>query len=1073
MDRLSEEEVRELADLYPDPVSARHLLVAAGWRPGRMPVWMIDADTFWREVAEKLEGGLVADGRRRLLAAAAERWPANPVFATAATGGASRRRLIPAPAWVPTLPAFFVERTVDTAAVRTRLVAGSASQVVGVVGMGGVGKSTLAMAIAHDPAVREAFPDGILWLGVGQRPDPISLLGEVLTAFGDRAQVLDPADGSRRLREVLVDARALLVLDDVWDIGVLDALQVPAGTRILVTTRSRDTLYGDADVYELATADPMTSRRILASYARCEVEDLPPAADLVLKRCDGLVLALALTGAMVGTGRRWETVAERLRRADLDAIKARFPHYPHPSLLVALDASVGALPEAQAQRFRELAAFEGRGPVPAEVVLGFWNLTGGLDGLDAEDLLDLFSRRSLLRLDRATSTVTLHDLLFDFARGALTRDQLAGLHGRLAAWLLDRWGGLADDLPRLRDGGARDDLDRYGLTSLVEHLLAADSLVIVDRLLSLGGEGPDGRAVNIWHAAHENQGTANVYLASIRAASKYTEGQAPADDATMFVRLVTYSLLIGSIASLAENIPAELIALLVENRIWLPAHALAYAQATPDPHLRVEALIGLTPYLPVTDREVIFRQALAVATALRGPYERIEALIDLAPQLPASERDPILRDVAAALADEPLMPYFKALKLAELATYLPAAERDQILNRALDITTTIDHEVWGLDDRIAPTIFASEHVLDFWDDENGMTLHDQTYVLIRMAPHLTGALSGRAVSIAARLDPPSVRARALIGLAPYLPASDADAVLRRGLAIAATVKDPYDRAGLFIGGAVASPATERDQLLVRALAGAVAIAEPALLARTLAQVAACWPPHSAPDRITAQAVTAAASLRSPHRRARAMTYIATCLPAAADAVLDQALSAANAIDVPRRRAWALTGLAPHVPAPERDSVLRQALSAARTIGDGYLWADQWTGQPAGEVDALIRDALPDVTVDQPYVWARSLANLAAQMPARDRAPVLRQALAAAYAVDLLRLRAEALAGLLPHLPAVERDEVLRQTLTTASLDGRSTIMRVVLIMLRDKVVAAEAVGASVISALRRSQAWWP
>jgi GTPase SAR1 family protein len=35
--------------------------------------------------------------------------------------------------------------------------------VVGVVGMGGAGKSTLAASLVHDPSVVEAFPDGIVW----------------------------------------------------------------------------------------------------------------------------------------------------------------------------------------------------------------------------------------------------------------------------------------------------------------------------------------------------------------------------------------------------------------------------------------------------------------------------------------------------------------------------------------------------------------------------------------------------------------------------------------------------------------------------------------------------------------------------------------------------------------------------------------------------------------------------------------------------------------------------------------------------------------------------------------------
>ena len=41
--------------------------------------------------------------------------------------------------------------------------------------MGGIGKTVLAAALAHDSEVRQAFPYGIYWLTIGQKPNLLEL----------------------------------------------------------------------------------------------------------------------------------------------------------------------------------------------------------------------------------------------------------------------------------------------------------------------------------------------------------------------------------------------------------------------------------------------------------------------------------------------------------------------------------------------------------------------------------------------------------------------------------------------------------------------------------------------------------------------------------------------------------------------------------------------------------------------------------------------------------------------------------------------------------------------------------
>jgi predicted ATPase len=49
------------------------------------------------------------------------------------------------------------------------------SRSVGVQGMGGIGKTVLATALARDEEVRSTFPDGVLWVTLGQTPQLSSL----------------------------------------------------------------------------------------------------------------------------------------------------------------------------------------------------------------------------------------------------------------------------------------------------------------------------------------------------------------------------------------------------------------------------------------------------------------------------------------------------------------------------------------------------------------------------------------------------------------------------------------------------------------------------------------------------------------------------------------------------------------------------------------------------------------------------------------------------------------------------------------------------------------------------------
>ena len=107
-------------------------------------------------------------------------------------------------------------------------------------GLGSVGKSTIAAALAHDEEVQAYFSDGILWATLGQQPNLLSLLSSWVKALGDYSfKAISVEATSNQLRTLLCDKAVLLVVDDTWNTEDTQAFNV-GGARclVLVTTRS-------------------------------------------------------------------------------------------------------------------------------------------------------------------------------------------------------------------------------------------------------------------------------------------------------------------------------------------------------------------------------------------------------------------------------------------------------------------------------------------------------------------------------------------------------------------------------------------------------------------------------------------------------------------------------------------------------------------------------------------------------------------------------------------------------------------------------------------------------------------
>jgi WD40 repeat protein len=399
--------------------------------------------------------------------------------------------LVPAPGGppgalhgVPDLPPHFVARPEALDGLRKALLNEprqsfgiSASARTGIHGQGGLGKTVLATALAHDPEVRRAFPDGVFWVALGQEPTLLALqkgLLELVT--GAPAEVPSIPVGTERLREQLVGKRCLLVVDDVWQASHAQALGV-VGTRgrLLVTTRDRQILVGlGADPHDLDKLDPVSALALLASWAGTS-GPLPGEGAEIAAECGYLPLALSLAGAQVRKGLSWKEVLAALRDGNL-----RFLDHPHGSVFKSMRMSVDALEASERARYCELAIFPEDTAIPEGVIARLWS-RAGLDRLATAGLLLTLADRGLLRCagEPGRRMVTVHDLQGDFLR--LIAEDLPAVHARLLDAVFAGLPGRPGDSEADR-WAALPAADAYLWVYLAHHLLEADRPAALETL---------------------------------------------------------------------------------------------------------------------------------------------------------------------------------------------------------------------------------------------------------------------------------------------------------------------------------------------------------------------------------------------------------------------------------------------------------------------------------------------------------------------------------------------------------------------------------------------------------------
>ncbi|MBA2396035.1 MAG: tetratricopeptide repeat protein [Ktedonobacteraceae bacterium] len=335
----------------------------------------------------------------------------------------------------PVPPVTLVGRERQIVEARRCLLVGGNAVLTALNGLPGVGKTTLAIALAHDEELRAHFYDGVLWAGLGPDPNVQGQLrrwGRLLGLSNDAMAELNSSEAwATTLRTAIGARQMLLIIDDAWQVEESLAFKVGGpNCAHLVTTRfpAIGMSMGADNITTVSELSAEESMKLLCQIAPKVVElEVNKAHDLV-EAVGGLPLALTLMGnylrlqAYSGQPRRIQSALQQLTNtaARLQLVEPRAPGERHPSLPAGASLSLESIIAVTDQQLDEQV----RGALYALSVFpakpNSFSEEAALAVADCEgETLDDLADAGLLE-SSGSGRYTLHQTIADYARLQLT-----------------------------------------------------------------------------------------------------------------------------------------------------------------------------------------------------------------------------------------------------------------------------------------------------------------------------------------------------------------------------------------------------------------------------------------------------------------------------------------------------------------------------------------------------------------------------------------------------------------------------------------------------------------------------
>ncbi|KOM45405.1 hypothetical protein LR48_Vigan06g071100 [Vigna angularis] len=377
-----------------------------------------------------------------------------------------------------------------------------------IVGMGGLGKTTLAKQVFNDNRVCKHF-DLTIWVCVSDNFNTEIILQSIIECITGQNPNLNSLEAMRKkVEEVLHGSRYLLVLDDVWNEdqekwkqlkGKLQCARAAKGAFILVTTRLKEvaSTMQTHPAYHLKELSGDDSWSLFKHHAfipnREEMEELVSIGKEIVTKCVGSPLAIKTLGSLLrdeSDVKQWQNVKESeiwdIREESSSATGEE------NSIMRALKLSYFNLELSLRRCFSFCAIFPKDFEIDKEELIHLWMANGFIKcegNVEVEDVGNkvwkkLYSRSFFqeAKYDEfgMITTFKIHDLFHDLAQSIMGEECVVIVKGRLTP------------LPTrvhyssLFNSGVSDDMTAFK-QRLTTDLKKVESL---QTFLDIGGIGP-------------------------------------------------------------------------------------------------------------------------------------------------------------------------------------------------------------------------------------------------------------------------------------------------------------------------------------------------------------------------------------------------------------------------------------------------------------------------------------------------------------------------------------------------------------------------------------------------------
>ncbi|PHT25857.1 hypothetical protein CQW23_34522 [Capsicum baccatum] len=257
---------------------------------------------------------------------------------------------------------------------------------VGIVGMGGLGKTTIAQKIYHDRQVNVSFQKKV-WVSISQTFDELSIMKAILKQLSADDSGTEKRDLLNRIRDALSHKSYLIVMDDVWSIddGWWDSISrglpkfIEHNSCIIITSRNEDVVkrmgatesrihrprfLNDEESWSL-----FCKVALLSTKGKCNTQ-LEEVGRWIVRKCHGLPLAIKTTGGMLSSKSHsvgeWMRICENFREKLVSDCESNI------SVMASLQQSYDELPSRLKQCIWCFSIYPDDHEIEAEQLVRWW-----------------------------------------------------------------------------------------------------------------------------------------------------------------------------------------------------------------------------------------------------------------------------------------------------------------------------------------------------------------------------------------------------------------------------------------------------------------------------------------------------------------------------------------------------------------------------------------------------------------------------------------------------------------------------------------------------------------------------